>query len=209
MVLERKIVCTLQEIALKIPPCMQVSPDWLFELCAVNRDLRISQDAKTGAIAVERPSGWESDRQGDVIAGQVRVWTDSNGLGQSTGSSGGFLIPEASRHPMVPDVAWTSRERLQQDPRELRRKFLPIHPDFVVEVASPSDSLPELQGKMEEWISLGVRLGWLIDSERLQVYVYRPGETVEVLENPASIAGDPVLPGFVLDLTNVWDDGLD
>jgi Uma2 family endonuclease len=74
----------------------------------------------------------------------------------------------------------------------------------VIELRSPSDRLGDLQGKMEEWIANGVRLGWLIDPEPRHVYVYRPDAPVERHDNPETISGDPVLPGFVLDLREIW-----
>lgn len=50
----------------------------------------------------------------------------------------------------------------------------------------------------------GARLGWLIDPLERKVYVYRPGSEVEVLDAPEEIAGDPVLHGFTLRLTEIW-----
>jgi Uma2 family endonuclease len=64
--------------------------------------------------------------------------------------------------------------------------------------------LPELQDKMAEYLTNGARLGWLIDPIERVVYVYRPGEVVKRLETPEEISGEPVLPGFVLNLAAVW-----
>jgi Uma2 family endonuclease len=80
-------------------------------------------------------------------------------------------------------------------------------PDFVVEIRSPSDRLSIAQAKMQEYIDNGARLGWLIDPYNRVVYVYFPNQPVEHLENPATISGDPVLPGFVLDLQKIWEPG--
>jgi Uma2 family endonuclease len=104
----------------------------------------------------------------------------------------------------APDAAWVLRSRLVPLSRETKERFIPLSPDFLVELRSPSDKLPDLQAKMEEYRENGVRLGWLIDPQERRVHVYRQGRPVEVLEDPAQVSGDPELSGFVLDLGPVW-----
>ncbi|MFS8840888.1 Uma2 family endonuclease, partial [Synechococcus sp. W55.2] len=86
-----------------------------------------------------------------------------------------------------------------------RRRFAPLCPDFVLELKSPTDELATLQAKLQEYLDNGSQLGWLIDPESGKVYVYRTGQPVQVLERPTSLSGDPVLPGFVVDLTLIWE----
>ncbi|BDA70552.1 hypothetical protein RIVM261_074050 [Rivularia sp. IAM M-261] len=88
-------------------------------------------------------------------------------------------------------------------PRE-REKFPPIAPDFVLELMSPSDSLSETQAKMREYMSAKVRLGCLIDRKNHRVEIYRLGQEVEILDSPATLSGEDVLPGFALDMRFVW-----
>ena len=85
------------------------------------------------------------------------------------------------------------------------KKFLPLCPELVVEILSPSDSLRQLKEKMEEFIANGAKLGWLIDSKKRQVHVYRPNRPVEVLDAPATLSGEPEFAGLVLDLDSVWN----
>jgi Uma2 family endonuclease len=61
-----------------------------------------------------------------------------------------------------------------------------------------------LQDKMSEYLENGARLGWLIDPVDRRVYLYRPGQSVECLENPTALSGDPILPGFVFDVREIW-----
>ena len=96
-------------------------------------------------------------------------------------------------------------ERLANLTPQQRERFVPLCPDFVVEVASPSDYLRDLQAKMEEYIANGAQLGWLLVPATRTVTVYRPGDPVATLENATSISGDPVLPGFTLNLGPVWE----
>jgi Uma2 family endonuclease len=97
------------------------------------------------------------------------------------------------------------RERLKQLTPEQREKFLPLCPDFAIELCSPTDDLEDIKAKMKEYVANGLRLGWLIDPPARRVYVYRPGREVEILENPAQVSGDPELPGFVLEMAEIWE----
>ncbi len=117
-------------------------------------------------------------------------------------SSTGFILPNGAERS--PDGAWISRERWEALTPVQREKFPPLCPDFVLELRSPSDDLAELQAKMREYLGCGARLGWLIDAIARRVYVYQPGAAMQELDGPASVSGDPVLPGFDLDLTRIW-----
>jgi Uma2 family endonuclease len=74
----------------------------------------------------------------------------------------------------------------------------------MVEFMSPSDTLKDTQDKMKEYIKNGARLGWLIAPGMRRVEIYRPQEAVEILEAPATLSGDDVLPGFILNLSSLW-----
>lgn len=117
--------------------------------------------------------------------------------------------PLASFYPngatRSPDASWVSRERWQALTPEQKGTFANICPDFVVELRSSSDTLKSVQDKMREYIDNGALLGWLIDPQHRRVEISRPGKDVEVLENPAELSGETVLPGFVLNLRRVWD----
>jgi Uma2 family endonuclease len=103
-----------------------------------------------------------------------------------------------------PDAAWVVRSRLAQLTPEEKKKFIPLCPDFVIELKSPSDQLKMIQAKMEEYIENRARLGWLLDPETKRVHVYRPGGHREVVEAPTSVSADPTLPGFILVLPDIW-----
>jgi Uma2 family endonuclease len=135
--------------------------------------------------------------------GQFDAWVRADGTGKGFDSSAGFTLPTGAKRS--PDCSWIRLLRWEALTPAQRRRFAPICPDFVVELRSPSDSLDVLKGKMEEYLENGALLGWLIDPAKRKVRVYRPGQPAVCLEDPARIAGDPVLPGFVLDLAEVWD----
>ena len=80
-------------------------------------------------------------------------------------------------------------------------KFPPLCPAFVIEVKSPSDRLKTLQAKMEQWLSNGVRLGFLLNTETETAYVYAPDQAMQTVQGfDNELSGEPVLPGFRLDL---------
>jgi Uma2 family endonuclease len=175
--------------------------DELYELCARNPEIRIERTAE-GDIVIMSPAGWASGRRSAEVAMALGAWARRDGTGVTSDSSAGYLLPNGAMR--APDASWVLRSRLADIPPETREKFLPLCPDFVVEIKSPSDRLADLQAKMEEYRGNGARLGWLIDPEARRVHVYRPGREPEVLEDPREVSGEPELPGFVLDLEPIW-----
>ena len=130
-------------------------------------------------------------------------WTKRDGAGVVFDSSGGFVLPNGAMR--APDVAWVRRSRLAELTPEQKKKFLPLCPDFAIELRSPSDRLEDLQDKMQEYIDNGLRLGWLIDPEERRVHIYLPESPVEILEHPSQISGGSILPEFVLNLQEIWE----
>ena len=131
------------------------------------------------------------------------VWSEQDRTGLTFSSSAGFKLSTGAERS--PDASWIKLERWNALSAEQQQKFAPICPDFVVELRSPSDNLKLLQEKMAEYIrEPGLQLGWLIDRQHCRVYIYRPGMPEECLENPNSVSGERVLPGFVLNMSNIW-----
>jgi Uma2 family endonuclease len=187
---------------LHLRPVIELTDDQLFELCQINQELWIERTAE-GDLVIMPPEGWETGNRSLTIGTLLTQWAWQDGTGVTTGSSTGFILPNGAMR--APDVAWVLRSRLTGLTAEQKQKFLPLCPDFVVEIRSPSDRLSTVQAKMQEYLDNGARLGWLIDAANRAVYVYRPNQPVERLENPTAISGEPVLPGFVLDLQRIWE----
>lgn len=204
-VMEKSAAAPSGWMSLRLEPVIKLTDDQFFELCQLNRELRLERTAE-GRMVVMPPTGWETGDRNSEINYQIRHWAKQDREGIVTDSSTGFKLPNGADRS--PDSAWVRRERLAQLTAEQKRKFLPLCPDFVIELRSLSDSLDELREKMEEYIANGAQLGWLIDPEAQRVYVYRPNTEVEVLENPPEVSGDPELSGFVLDLREIWTPGI-
>ncbi len=203
-VLEKPVINEfgLSRFVLQFSPFVEMTDEQFFEFCQANRDVRIEKNAE-GEIIIMPPTGWETGDKNAEITMQLRQWTKRDGGGKSADSSAGYKMPNGAI--MSPDASWIANERLEKIAPEKRRKFLPLAPDFVIELRSQTDSLKDLQNKMQEYIENGISLGWLIDPPSKQVFVYRPNMEVETLENPAEISGEPLLKGFVLNLKEIWE----
>jgi Uma2 family endonuclease len=188
--------------AVRLPAGMlQWSEDEFFHFCRTNRDLRIER-SPNGEIIVMSPAGGYASFQSGKVFSQLEVWATRDGGGVAFDSSAGFRLPNGAMRS--PDAAWVGRGRLERLSRREKEQFIPLCPDFVIEVASPSDEVTSLREKMREYVGCGSRLGWLILPASTQVEVYGPAG-VETLHSPAAISADPVLPGFTLELASIWN----
>lgn len=192
-----------QTLAVNIPSTLtlRVSHEQFIQLALANRDLQLERTA-TGELIVMPPTGSDTGNRNLDIEGQLWLWNRQTKLGKTFNSSTGFHLPNGSDRS--PDAAWIRQDRWDTLSLEQQETFAPICPDFVLELRSKNDSLEKLCAKMREYIDNGARLGWLIDRKNKQVEVYRQNQDVEVLNNPVSLSGKDVLPGFVLDLIEVW-----
>ncbi|WP_206107864.1 Uma2 family endonuclease [Paludisphaera rhizosphaerae] len=174
-------------------------------LCQVpeNRDLRLERESDGGLI-VMAPAGMEGSWRNGNLFGQLWNWNRENGLGRMFESSGGMTFPNTAVR--APDVSWIASPRWEALSEDDRRRFTHVVPDFVAELHSPSDSLTKARAKMAEYIAQGVRLGWLIDPSSQTVEIYRPGREPETLTKPATLSGEDVMPGLVLDLKGILFD---
>jgi Uma2 family endonuclease len=188
-----------------LPPTLQLSIDLtdeqFFLLCQNNRDLQFERTA-SGELIIMPPTGGETGNRNFEITVGLGIWNKQYNLGKGFDSSSGFKLPNGANRS--PDASWVKQERWEALNQEQKRKFIPLCPDFVVELRSPTDSLKQTQLKMQEYIANGARLGWLIDPKTRRVEIYRPNQDVELLENPVTLSGEDVLPGFVLDISSIF-----
>jgi len=145
------------------------------------------------------PAGSEVSRKSSEIIFQLMLWNRRHQLGYVYESSAGFTLPDGSVRS--PDAAWLSKEKFEQLTEAQRQKFPPVCPEFVVEVRSPSDGLAALRRKMEDYLANGVQLGILLDPTARTATIYRPEQIPEEFAGfEQELSGEPVLPGFLLDL---------
>ena len=188
-------------IVVRLQPALCPTDERFYEFCRLNDELRIERDAG-GEVSIIPPAGWETAATNLEIAAQLHGWARSNRNGRAADSSAGYVLPNGAMRS--PDASWVSNERLAHLTVDERARFLPVCPDFVIELRSPTARLAALQAKMAEYLANGAALGWLIDPTDRRVFVYRPGSDPEELDSPASVSGDLLLEGFRLTLAEVW-----
>jgi Uma2 family endonuclease len=178
---------------------LRVTSEQFDQLCQDNPDLRLEL-TKDGELIVMAPAGGESSERNFDLALEVGIWNRQSGLGRAFDSSCGYDFTAIGGGKLSPDVSWIEKSRLDN---VSLKGFIPVVPDFVIELRSRTDHLKVLQQKMEEYRRLGVRLGLLINPQMQQVEIYRPGQTVEVLESPTAIDCSEVMPGFILPMSRI------
>ena len=178
-----------------------LTDEQFFQLCINNHDVRFERNAQ-GDLIIMSPTGGETGNRNGRLIQQLFNWTDKDGTGIAFDSSTGFKLPNGANRS--PDAAWIPLEKWHALTPQQRQRFLPLCLDFVIELRSPSDKLSTIQEKMIEYRDNGTRLGLLINRQDRQVEIYRQGQAVEVLLNPASLLGEDVLPGFALNLELIW-----
>jgi Uma2 family endonuclease len=179
---------------------LRVTPEQFDRLCELNPDLRLEVN-RDGELIVMPPTGGDTGERNSNLNADIVIWNRQTTLGRVFDSSTGFNFTAFGGKNPSPDVSWVERSRLEGVDTS---GLIPIVPDFVIELRSKTDSIKEVRAKMEEYRRVGVRLGWLIDPQKRQVEIYRLGRDVEILENPATLSGENVLSGFVLDLRSIF-----
>lgn len=193
-----------QPLTLQLPPqlTLRVSPEQFAVLAAANRELRLERTA-TGELIVNPPTGGNTGHRNASLITQLGMWFEANDtLGQMFDSSTGFVLPNGANRS--PDLSWVRQDRWDALTPEQQDGFIPLCPDFAVELRSKTDTLKDLRAKMVEYQDNGTQLGWLIDPKNQRVEIYRPGQAVEILQRPNTLSGEKVLPGFKLTLKRIW-----
>ncbi|MBT9316489.1 Uma2 family endonuclease [Leptothoe spongobia] len=188
-------------LTVSLPAVAPMTHNEFYAFCQANRDLRIERTA-TGDVVIMPPAFSDTGNRNFNLAAYLWVWTEQDGSGLGFDSSSGFTLPNGATRS--PDAAWIKAERWNSLSEAEKASFAPITPDFVIELRSASDTLTSLQAKMQEYMENGVLLGWLIDRKHRTVYIYRPNQAPQVLENPDVVSGDPELSGFTLPMAKIW-----
>lgn len=187
-------------VKLNLRPILSLTSQQFRQLCFANPEAKLELTAQ-GELVIMSPTGGESGIRNTEIIYQLQAWNKQKKLGVVFDSSTMFQLPSGAFRS--PDAAWIILSRWNGLSQSDKETFPPIVPDFIIELRSSSDSLKELQNKMQEYISNGVKLGWLINPKNKQVEIYRVDGSKEVLDNPSTLSGEDILPGFVLELAEI------
>ena len=192
-------------IPLTIPQGFRIDPEQFEQLAEIEQLARLEL-TRNGELIVMSPTGGEAGEKNFNLYIDLGIWNRRTKLGKAFDSSTIFALPNGARRS--PDVSWVKLERWEALTLKEKRGFPPIAPDFVIELVSPSDltnqRYEDLQAKMQEYLDNGVKLGWLIEPSAKTVEIYRPNKTVEILNNPQTLSGEDILPGFTLDLSEIF-----
>jgi Uma2 family endonuclease len=195
---QSEALATLPGMVVRLGPLRSRLTDEEFEkFCGQNPELRIEMTSE-GVMIIMLPVTPEGSSRNLKLTTRFGVWAEADGTGVGFESSAGFTLPNGAKRS--PAVSWMRKERWDALTPEQRNVFTHICPDFVVELRSKTERLRTLQNKMKEYMANGAKLGWLIDPIRHQVHVYHADSSVEILDHPQVISGEPLLPGFVLRL---------
>ena len=188
-------------LTLQIPPSLKFTDEEFEKIVEFNKELRLELTA-SGELIIMSPTGGETGNRNFEIYIDLGIWNRKNKLGKAFDSSTGFKLPNSATRS--PDASWIKIERWDALTPEQRKKYLPLCPDFAVELVSESDDVEDTRKKMREYIENGLRLGWLINPKDKQVEIYRIGKEVEILDSPDSLSGEDILVGFSLDLEVIF-----
>ncbi|MGB5595096.1 MAG: Uma2 family endonuclease [Crocosphaera sp.] len=187
-----------------IPKGFRITPEQFEQLAQVEQ-LAKMELTKDGKLIIMSPTGGTAGRKNSRLTQQLRNWADRDKTGEVFDSSTVFVLPNGARRS--PDVSWLKLYRWNQLTTAQQDSFPPLAPDFVIELVSPSDiknqRYSDLQAKMQEYLDNGVQMGWLIEPSIKTIEIYRIGAAVEILNHPKTVSGEDILPGFILNLTDI------
>ncbi len=188
-------------LPIRIPDLPSMDNDRLYNFCVYNPELKIERNHK-GELLIMAPTGGETGNRNSKITKKLAIYEDKNPSGLSFDSSTGFLLPNKAIRS--PNASWISADRWNALRPEERKKFVPLAPDFLIELLSESDELAFAQLKMQEWMENGVRLAWLLDPFQKTSYIYRQNRELEIISGMGTLNGEDVLPDFELDLSGIY-----
>ncbi|MGL5833653.1 MAG: Uma2 family endonuclease [Waterburya sp.] len=183
------------------PLANQITVEHFEQLCQFNPELKLETNDQ-GELIIMSPTGYQTGKNNADLLIQLGIWNRQYQLGIVCDSSTGFILPNGAIRS--PDVSWIAQARVAQFSKEEKAKFLPLTPDFALELMSPSDQLKTTQAKVSEYRDNGVKLAWLINPQQQQVEIYRPDKPTEVVKKPSSLSGEEILPNLVIELDFIW-----
>ncbi len=191
----------LEPPLLVLRPLLLLDEEQFFQLVMQNPEQPLEQNAQ-GEVIIVSPTGGSSGRWNFKVCQQLANWNDEEQRGECFDSSTIFRLPNGSARS--PDAAWVEKSRWEALTEDEQDRFPPLCPDFVIELRSRTDRLKTLQDKLVEYRDNGAQLGWIIDPLLRQVHVYETGQPVQILDQPATVAGTGCVAGFVLDLQQIF-----
>lgn len=190
-------------IPLNIPALGSFTDDELVAFSTANPDLFVERDEQGQLFINMTPTFALSSSNNSELIGELIIWNRRRKAGKVLESNGGFFLADSSMR--VPDVAWIRLDRWNTLMMSEKESFPYLAPDFIIELKSKTDSLKDLQLKMQKWIDNGVRLGWLVSTEEQLTYIYKPGEELKTCSFDELIFGEEILVDFSVRLSEILE----
>ena len=159
-------------------------------------------DLINGEVLQMPPAGGEHGEVAGEIGRLIGNFVAERQLGRCYAAETGFILDAESQTVLAPDVAFVQKSKIP--PRSERRGFVPVVPDLVVEVVSPSNRVGDVNDKIAAYLDAGVQLVWLVEPVRRRVTAYTPDRTARLLIDGDTLDGGDVLPGFSLPLAEIF-----
>lgn len=190
---------------LRLPADLRLTPEQFELVCAENREA-VLELAADGHVIAMTPTGSETSGRNSRLVMRLLLWADQQGGWKVFESSGGFRLPDGS--VLSPDASLVRLERWQSLTPEQQRRFAPLCPDLVVELASPADEGPRgltaLRRKMATYQANGARLGWLLIPHQQAVEVWPASGESQRFERIEQLEAGSDFPGLQLQLGEIW-----
>lgn len=187
---------------LTLRPARPLSDEELLEFCRINEISRIERTAE-GDLVVMTPAGNRTNNKEGYIFRELDLWVEREGSGIAFSANLGVTFQDGVMR--MPDAAWLSGAAWEWLSERQKEGLLPVCPEFIVELRSPSDRISEIEARMEFWMARGAQLGWLIDPQRKLAMIYHPGQEPETLLQPEFIEGEGPIAGFHLKMQRLWE----
>mgnify|MGYP002779746517 CR=1 FL=1 len=129
-------------------------------------------------------------------------FVDEHELGTVYGAETGFILARDPDTVLAPDMAFIQTSRLPNPDDE--EGFVPVVPDLVLEIVSPSDRMNDVTDKVLAYLKAGVRMVLILQPRHRLLTVHRPGHDPHLLHEPDTFDGDDVLPGFRLQVSALF-----
>ena len=156
-----------------------------------------------GRVVREPPAYYHHGKVATRVVIRLGGYVEAHHLGEVVTADAGFILFHKPDTVRAPDVAFVARERLAL---KIPEKFFPAHPDLAVEIASPSNTVREMVGKMLDYLEAGTRLAWMIDPHSRTVTVYRSLDDIRIVREDGVLDGADVVPGFGLRVSELFED---
>ncbi|MFM9840411.1 MAG: Uma2 family endonuclease [Cyclobacteriaceae bacterium] len=170
--------------------------------CIENEPLNFERNSK-GEIIVMPPTSTNIEFWNNDVSSELNLWNRKSKLGFTFGNNAGFKLSNGAIKS--PDAAFVSKARISELAPHQKKGFYQVCPDFVIEILSDSDSLPQLKEKMKEWIDNGCILAWLINPQKKKTTIYRANEKTEEVSFHTILSGENLLPNFKINLKDIFD----